>query len=191
VSAYSKEYELGQRTLIDLLNAENQLFNALVSLVSTRGVAVFADYQLLAAMGKLTEYLKAPLLAEAEPLSMAPLGLFPTKLPPVLLRAPGPGPEPLSTFEPMPKTGPAWPIPVFPTPSTKQKVSDIQQLWPQYQAGVAAPVIANAETKTADAGNQHFPFATGAAGDTGYWPTTTLSFAPAAAGAAGAAFQNR
>jgi outer membrane protein, adhesin transport system len=67
VNAYSKEYELGQRTLIDLLNAENQLFNAMVNQVSTRGVAVFADYQLLAAMGKLLEYLKSPLPDEAEP----------------------------------------------------------------------------------------------------------------------------
>jgi adhesin transport system outer membrane protein len=186
VGAYTKEYELGQRTLIDLLNAENQLFNALVSLVSTRGVAVFADYQLLAAMGKLTEYLKAPTLAEAEPLSMAPMGLYPTKLPPVLLRAPGPGPEPLSTFEPMPKTGSTWPIPPL-WGTTKTKVSDIQQLWPQYQAGVAAPAVKD-QVKTAD--KQHFPFATGSAQDSGYWPATSLSYAPAAAGAAGAAFQN-
>jgi hypothetical protein len=180
-----------------LLNAENQLFNALVSLVSTRGVAVFADYQLLAAMGKLTEYLKAPLLAEAEPLSMAPLGLYPTKLPPILLRAPGPGPEPLSTFEPMPKTGPAWPIPLVPAPSAQKKVSDIKQLWPTYQAGVAAPAIQDAapavkdQVKTAadTSKQQHFPFEASRVEDTGYWPTTTLSYAPAAAGAAGAAFQ--
>jgi adhesin transport system outer membrane protein len=195
VSAYTKEYELGQRTLIDLLNAENQLFNGLVSLVSTRGVAVFADYQLLAAMGKLTEFLKAPLLAEAEPLSMVPLGLYPTKLPPILLRAPGPGPEPLSTFEPMPNTGPAWPIPVVPAPSSQKKVSDIKQLWPTYQAGIAPPQLPTAgppvkdQVQTADTSKQHFPFATNSVEDTGYWPTTTLSFAPAAAGAAGAAFQ--
>jgi adhesin transport system outer membrane protein len=189
VAAYTKEYELGQRTLIDLLNAENQLFNALVSLVSTRGVAVFADYQLLAAMGKLTEFLKAPTLGEAEPLSMAPLGLYPTKLPPVLLRLPSPGPEPLSTFEPMPKTGATWPLPTW-WSAPKTKVSDIQQLWPTYQAGVAAPAVKD-QFQTADTGNkQHFPFANDSARDSGYWPATALSFAPAAAGAAGAAFQN-
>ncbi len=54
--AYNKEYELGQRTLIDLLNSQNQYFNANVSLVTARGVTVFADYQLLAAMGQLLSY---------------------------------------------------------------------------------------------------------------------------------------
>jgi arsenate reductase len=60
IAAFQKEYELGQRSLIDLLNAQNQFFNASVSLTSARGVIVFADYQLLAAMGTLIEYLKAP-----------------------------------------------------------------------------------------------------------------------------------
>src|SRR5207244_795986 len=59
IDSYSKEYDLGQRSLIDLLNAENQLFNGQVALVSARSVAVFADYQLLAAMGKLLEHLKS------------------------------------------------------------------------------------------------------------------------------------
>ena len=56
IGSYTKEYELGQRTLIDLLDSRNQYFNALVSLTSSRAVAVFADYQLLAAMGHLLEY---------------------------------------------------------------------------------------------------------------------------------------
>lgn len=183
VAAYTKEYELGQRTLIDLLNAENQLFNALVSLVSTRGVAVFADYQLLATMGKLTEYLKAPVQAEAEPLNAGPLGLYPTKLPPVLLRAPGPGPEPLSTFEPMPKTGSLWPLPV----AEKKKVADIKELWPQQYAGAGA-AQAKPPVQTADKGAAHFPFASAANADSTSWPSTALSFAPAAAGAPGSPF---
>lgn len=182
VAAYTKEYELGQRTLIDLLNAENQLFNALVSLVSTRGVAVFADYQLLATMGKLLEYLKAPEPAEAEPLSVRPVGIYPTKLPPVILRAPGPGPEPLSTFEPMPNTGATWPLPAT---GSKVKVSNIQELWPQAYAfaGTAEP-SAKAGTQTASTAvsEQHFPFASAASEASGaYWPTTSLSFAPTAA----------
>lgn len=183
VSAYTKEYELGQRTLIDLLNAENQLFNAMVSLVSTRGVAVFADYQLLATMGKLLEYLKEPLVAEAEPINPAPLGLYPTKLPPVILRAPGPGPEPLSTFEPMPKTGALWPIPA---PKKTAAVTDIQQLWPQYQTVERPEPKQPVQTASSD---QHFPFAADGAAEGGYWPTTALSYAPTAA--AGAAFGGR
>lgn len=94
IAAYQKEYELGQRSLIDLLNAQNQLFNGGVSLESTRGVAIFADYQLLAAMGELLAYLKAPKPIDAEPLETRPLGLIPTKIPPILLKVP-PGSEPL------------------------------------------------------------------------------------------------
>jgi adhesin transport system outer membrane protein len=193
VAAYTKEYELGQRTLIDLLNAENQLFNALVSLVSTRGVAVFADYQLLAAMGKLLEYLKAPEPAEAEPLSMAPFGLYPTKLPPVILRAPGPGPEPLSTFEPMPKTGATWPLPVIAAPKTK--VTSIQELWPQMYAnaevnGEAARPSASTKTAQASPLEGHFPFASAGETTSFAWPATALSYAPAAAELKDAPFAN-
>jgi adhesin transport system outer membrane protein len=94
IAAYQKEYELGQRSLIDLLNAQNQLFNAGVSLESTRGVAIFADYQLLAAMGELLTYLKAPKPIDAEPMVTRPLLLMPTKIAPILLGVP-PGSEPL------------------------------------------------------------------------------------------------
>ena len=73
--SFDKEYELGQRSLIDLLNAQNQYFNAAVSLTSSRGVIVFADYQMLAAMGTLLEYLKAPPPVDAAPLDLMPLGL--------------------------------------------------------------------------------------------------------------------
>ena len=96
IDAYQKEYELGQRSLIDLLNAQNQLFNASVSLKSTLAVAVFSDYQLLAAMGNLLDYLKAPQPIDAEPLPTRPFGLIPTKFPPLLLQLPSPGSEPLN-----------------------------------------------------------------------------------------------
>ena len=183
VGAYSKEYELGQRTLIDLLNAENQMFNALVSLVSTQGVAVFADYQLLAAMGKLLEYLKTPQPAEAEPLPVIPFGLMPTKLPPVILRAPGPGPEPLSTFEPMPQTGALWPLPSPPATTKKAAVDNIQQLWPQEPTAVAGMrPTATTGAAAAKKDEQHFPFASAASdASSTYWPTTALSYAPAVA----------
>ena len=102
IEAYTKEYELGQRSLIDLLNAYNQLFNARVSLETTKGAAVFADYQLLAAMGQLVPYLKAPTTVDAEPLQTPPLGIFPMKLPPVLVTLPEPGSEPLNIFGPGP-----------------------------------------------------------------------------------------
>lgn len=100
IAAYQKEYELGQRSLIDLLNAQNQLFNAKVQLESTRGAAVFGDYQLLAAMGHLLTYLQAPHPVDGEPLQTVPLGIFPMKLPPILLTVPEPGSEPLNVGVP-------------------------------------------------------------------------------------------
>lgn len=129
VAAYGKEYELGQRTLIDLLDVQNQYFNGLVSLVSTRGVAVFADYQLLAAMGKLLEHLKTGQPPEAVPLPDRPLGPFPLKMPPLVLDAPQPGPEPLDAAAAMPATGTVPPEPKIVTSSV---VSD---RWPQGTGG--------------------------------------------------------
>ena len=95
ITAFDKEYELGQRSLIDLLNAQNQYFNAAVSLTSARGVIVFADYQMLAAMGTLLEYLKAPPPVDAAPLDTVPLGLLPYKFPTLRVTLPQTGSEPL------------------------------------------------------------------------------------------------
>jgi outer membrane protein, adhesin transport system len=95
IAAFDKEYELGQRSLIDLLNAQNQYFNAAVSLTSARGVIVFADYQLLAATGTLLEYLKAPPPVDAAPLDNLPMGFAPYKLPTLRVSLPQTGSEPL------------------------------------------------------------------------------------------------
>jgi adhesin transport system outer membrane protein len=121
IDSYSKEYELGQRTLIDLLDARNQYFNTLVSIVSTRAVAVFADFQLLATMGHLLEYIKTAPPPEADPLAVRPFGLFPYKLPPVILKDPDIGPEPLNVRE-------GWIAPeAVPQPT---KSAAISQRWP-------------------------------------------------------------
>jgi len=128
VTSFTKEYDLGQRTLYDLLNAENQLFNALVSLVSTRSVAVFADYQLLAAMGHLLNYLKTARPADAEPLETRPFGVFPTKLPPILLNEPGPGSEPFKVIEPLPYGYAPGQVGPLDAPKS-QKISTIDEIW--------------------------------------------------------------
>ena len=96
IAIYRKEYEIGRRSLIDLLNAENQYFGSAVSLTSARGVIVFADYQLLAAMGSLLDYLKTAPPVEAAPLDTIPFGALPIGIPPIILRLPQPGPEPLN-----------------------------------------------------------------------------------------------
>jgi adhesin transport system outer membrane protein len=99
IAAFDKEYELGQRSLIDLLNAQNQYFNAAVSLTSARGVVVFADYQLLAAMGTLLEYLKAPPPVDAAPLDSIPVGLIGYKVPTLRITLPQSGSEPLRVVD--------------------------------------------------------------------------------------------
>src|SRR6266481_500103 len=102
IAAYNKEYELGQRSLIDLLNAQNQYFNTSVSLTSARGVVVFADYQLLAAMGTLLEYLKAPPPVDAAPLDSIPFAVFPYTLPTLRVTLPQTGSEPLRVSDAAP-----------------------------------------------------------------------------------------
>lgn len=102
ISAYSKEYELGQRSLIDLLNAHNQYYAALVGLRSVQGLTVFADYQLLAATGRLLAYAKINQPSEAMPLEQKPLGVLPNQIPPILVNPPEPsGPEPLNLSAPL------------------------------------------------------------------------------------------
>jgi hypothetical protein len=73
-----KEYELGQRSLTDFLNAQNQYFNAQISLTSWRSVVVFADYQLMAAMGTLLDYLTPPPPIDATPVDLVVFGWLPT-----------------------------------------------------------------------------------------------------------------
>lgn len=106
IAAFQKEYELGQRSLIDLLNAQNQYFNGLVSLTSARGVVVFADYQLLAAMGTLLEYLKAPPPVDAAPVDLGLLGTPAYKLPTPRIKLPETGSEPLNVPVPEPQAAP-------------------------------------------------------------------------------------
>ncbi|MHC2437132.1 adhesin transport system outer membrane protein [Bradyrhizobium sp. USDA 4451] len=102
IAAFQKEYELGQRSLIDLLNAQNQFFNASVSLTSARSVVVFADYQLLAAMGTLIEYLKAPPPVDAAPTDMLSIGLPRYSFPTLRVNLPQTGSEPLQVAVPAP-----------------------------------------------------------------------------------------
>jgi adhesin transport system outer membrane protein len=99
IAAFQKEYELGQRSLIDLLNAQNQYFNAAVSLTSARGVLVFADYQLLAAMGTLMEYLKSPPPVDVAPVDLLSFGLPAYTIPTVRFHLPQTGSEPLRVSE--------------------------------------------------------------------------------------------
>lgn len=55
--AYQAQFEIGRRTMLDLMNAENELFQAKSSLTSGRYAVIQGEYRLLAAMGGLLKVL--------------------------------------------------------------------------------------------------------------------------------------
>jgi adhesin transport system outer membrane protein len=144
IAAFDKEYELGQRSLIDLLNAQNQYFNAAVSLTSARGVIVFADYQLLAAMGTLLEYLKAPPPVDAAPLDSLPYNFVPYKLPTIRITLPDTGSEPLVVANAAPEAVVRAYASADPQGSAEpQNEEAFRQRWPQWS--FAASLLGAAE----------------------------------------------
>ncbi|SFT87386.1 outer membrane protein, adhesin transport system [Pseudovibrio denitrificans] len=53
VSGYRQEYNIGQRSLLDVLNAENALFNSRIDLISAEYILKFSTYQLQGTTGNL------------------------------------------------------------------------------------------------------------------------------------------
>jgi len=136
IAAFQKEYELGQRSLIDLLNAQNQYFNAAVSLTSARSVIVFADYQLLAAMGTLIEYLKAPPPVDAAPVDLLSFGLPAYGLPTLRVNLPQTGSEPLRVTVAAPASASVRPVSAL-AALEPQQGPGFQDRWPNDSVKVA------------------------------------------------------
>lgn len=67
--AYEMQFNIGQRTLLDVLNAENEVFQARQDVVDTRADNLLAQYRLLEAMGALVDE-----LGVGETLAMDPGG---------------------------------------------------------------------------------------------------------------------
>jgi len=65
VSTYRQEFEVGQRDLLDLLDSENELFNARVRQLTADYSAQFNSYRLLASMGQLLKSLNVSVIEEA------------------------------------------------------------------------------------------------------------------------------
>lgn len=65
--AYEKQFNIGQRTLLDLLNSENEVLQARQAVVQTRTDRLLAQYRLLEAMGSLLDHFDA-----ADVLAFAP-----------------------------------------------------------------------------------------------------------------------
>lgn len=55
--AYGKQFNIGQRTLLDLLDSENELYTARANYVDGQFIEMFARYRLLADEGRLIETL--------------------------------------------------------------------------------------------------------------------------------------
>lgn len=68
--AYAKQFNIGQRTLLDLLDAENELYTARTEYANGQYEERFARYRLLADMGKLLATLGMAARAEAAPAAM-------------------------------------------------------------------------------------------------------------------------
>ena len=58
--AYAKQFSIGQRTLLDLLNAENEYFNARSTYITGQYLVLASHYRLLASMGLLLDSLGVP-----------------------------------------------------------------------------------------------------------------------------------
>jgi len=52
-ASYKREYELGRRTLLDLLSAQNDLINSKAQIINAQMDKLFAQYRILDAMGML------------------------------------------------------------------------------------------------------------------------------------------
>ncbi|KGM06531.1 Type I secretion system, outer membrane component LapE/AggA [Methylophaga thiooxydans] len=59
--AYQQQFSLGQRTLLDLLDSENEVFSARTALVNTQYDEMFAMYRILNSMGMLLQGLNVEL----------------------------------------------------------------------------------------------------------------------------------
>jgi len=158
IAAFQKEYELGQRSLIDLLNAQNQYFNAAVSLTSARSVAVFADYQLLAAMGTLIEYLKAPPAVDAAPVDLLSFGLPAYTLPTLRVNLPQTGSEPVRVSVPAPAVPVAAARPVSALAALEpQQPEGFQERWPNKSAVASSKVSGASEWMAQQKGSADEP----------------------------------
>lgn len=114
--AYAKQFSIGQRTLLDLLDSENELYTARSNYIDGQFVEMFARYRLLADMGKLVETLGVAPREEAQ-VMMANGAPAKTQMAPAAESAPAPA-EPAPAPEAAPAAEPA-PAAEEPAPEAK------------------------------------------------------------------------
>jgi adhesin transport system outer membrane protein len=67
--AYAKQFDIGQRSLLDLLDTENEVFESSKAFLTAEYTNQFAQYRILAGMGKLLDSLEVGSPAESMPLA--------------------------------------------------------------------------------------------------------------------------
>jgi adhesin transport system outer membrane protein len=67
--AYQKQFNIGQRTLLDLLDSANEMYTAKSQYVSAKYDELFAKYRILTSMGGLNNYLQVKLPEEIKPVA--------------------------------------------------------------------------------------------------------------------------
>ncbi|MES0870788.1 TolC family outer membrane protein [Pseudovibrio sp. SCP19] len=77
VDGYRQEYNIGQRTLLDVLNAENALFNSRIDLTSAEYILKFSTYQLQGTTGNLLAYFNIAPPVEANANRRDTVSVFP------------------------------------------------------------------------------------------------------------------
>jgi len=55
--AYAEQYTVSKRSLLDLLNTENEVYDAKVSLTNANADNIYAQYRIVSAMGNLIDKL--------------------------------------------------------------------------------------------------------------------------------------
>ncbi len=66
LDAYRKQFNIGQRTLIDLLDQENEVFQARINYANALNDLRFAEYRILAGTGRLLWAMEVPLPEQAD-----------------------------------------------------------------------------------------------------------------------------
>ncbi|MCV5373153.1 TolC family protein, partial [Escherichia coli] len=64
VIAYQKQYRIGKRTLLDLLNTENELFESRKNYLETQFAQQYAQYRTLTSTGQLLDALRVDIPEE-------------------------------------------------------------------------------------------------------------------------------
>jgi adhesin transport system outer membrane protein len=64
VASYRKQYLIGQRTLLDLLNTENELFEARKDYLDAKYAEQYAKYRVMNATGNLLDALRVDVAPE-------------------------------------------------------------------------------------------------------------------------------